>query len=160
MTDEGDELPDLPVRHVPGRHARVSDAVADVIEHLAVRHRTDADAKRRRVRIFRVADPRPTAAVVAVADFAILPEQIASGDDVGGIRTQRIGLLLRLRRNTLVQKPGGDAISSRGGTVRALDRPGTIHSYRAPATTIAMRTTTIAMDSAYGTFSSPPGRDR
>jgi hypothetical protein len=37
------------------------------------------------------------------------------------------------------------AISIFGGTVLALDRPGTIHSYRAPAAMITTKTTAIAM---------------
>jgi hypothetical protein len=108
VTDVGNELPDLPIRHVPGGHPRVSDAVADVIEHLAVRHRTDGDAKGRRMRIFAAAYPRPSATIIGVAYLAILSEQIAPGDDIGGIRPQRIGRCSRRRRNTLVQKPGRD----------------------------------------------------
>ena len=62
----------------------------------------------RRLRVFATADPRMPATVIGVADLAIFPEQVAPSDDIGGIRTKRVDLLLRLRWNALVQKPGGD----------------------------------------------------
>src|SRR5690349_20329731 len=49
MADEGDELPCLAVRHLPGWHARIPDAVANVIEDLSVGHRGDALGEWRRL---------------------------------------------------------------------------------------------------------------
>jgi len=60
------------------------------------------------MRIFAAADPRVTATIIGVADFTILPEQVTPSDDIGGIRTERIGRGFCRRRNALVQKPGRD----------------------------------------------------
>jgi hypothetical protein len=48
-------------------------------------------------------------------------------------------------------------VSSFGGVDLALDRPGTIHSYAAPARTTKTTTTTIAMREVLRDMSLPPG---
>src|SRR3984885_8009233 len=90
MANESDELPDLPVRHVPCRHAGVSDAVADVIKHLAVGDRCDGCVQWRHPRIFARAGLGFTATLIGVTDLAFLLEQLASCRDFRRIGAERV----------------------------------------------------------------------
>src|SRR5205807_7485692 len=115
IADIEHELPDLSLRHAPGWHAGVPDAVTDVIEEFAVRHRRDECAKSRGTRILAGADLAFATAVVAMADFAFLPEQITAGCDICDIGAERISLLARRVRHAMAQQPGGHCNLDLGG---------------------------------------------
>ena len=124
MTNVGNELPNLPVRQLPGGHARIPDAVSDVIKNLAVRHRRDVHrSQRRRTRILAQTDLGLSITVVAVAGLTLLAEHVMAGRDFGRIVRQRIGARFCFRRNTPVKKPGRDL---------GLDRPRLRASARQP----------------------------
>src|SRR5579864_9329151 len=66
-------LPELSIRQVPGRHARVPDSVLDVVEELSVAHILHWGAAQiRRARILAAPDFGLTAAVIRVANLAAL----------------------------------------------------------------------------------------
>src|SRR5580692_9461323 len=74
MTNEAHKLPDLTVRQIPSGHAGVTDAVADVVEKLAVGGRLDRErTKCRWTRILVAPDSRFASPIVSVAGFALLP---------------------------------------------------------------------------------------
>src|SRR5579871_772441 len=58
--------------------------------------------------IFARADLGHSAAVISVTGFAFLPEEVASCGNIGWVRAERIGLLLRRPRHARMQKPRCD----------------------------------------------------
>ena len=106
MPDEAHELPDLAVGQIPGRHAGVTDAVADVVKYFSVRSCRDRRrAQCRHAREFLGADHGLATAVVAVAGFALLLEKVFSSSDVGRI-SRWIDADPGPEWNTLMQQPG------------------------------------------------------
>src|SRR5246127_4016292 len=102
MAEIGDELPDLPIRHLPRRHARVPDAVADMVEDFPIRHRGDVErAEFGGARGFARTDLRPPAAVIGVADLAFLLEGLTARSDIRGIAAGRVRAQLVLRRDAV-----------------------------------------------------------
>ncbi len=108
MSHVGDQLPDLPVGHAPGRHGRVPDAVPHMVEDLAVRHRGQQGPQHGRARIGARADLGLPAAVIGVAGLALLLEQGVAGLDVRRARRHRIDGCLGRGRHAVMQEPGGD----------------------------------------------------
>ena len=108
MADIGNKLPDLTVREIPGRHRRVPDAVADMIENLAIRQGRRQGAQNGRTREAAGAQFGFSAAVIGMAGLALGGEQVMPSPDVGRIRLriQRIDLVLFRRRNAGMQQPG------------------------------------------------------
>ena len=143
----GDKLPELSIRHRPCRHAGVSDAVPDVIENLAIRQSHDVHrAKRGRPRIFAGADLRFSAPVIAVADFALLPEHVLPCRDIGGVAAKRIDPRLVLPSGTLrCNSRVATDTSIADGSLRALDRPGMTDRQMAAAATTMPASTTISV---------------
>ena len=78
IADIENQLPDLPLRHAPGRHAGVPDAVAYMVEDLAVRHGRDERAKGRwAARIFIRADCGPAVPIDPVTGRAFCHEVLS-----------------------------------------------------------------------------------
>ena len=104
------KLPHLPVGEIPGGHRRVPDAVADVIENLAVRQRRHQRAQHRRAREIPAADLGLAAAVIGVTGLALCGEQIVPGAHRRrvGTRPQRIGRLARRGRHAVMQQTACD----------------------------------------------------
>src|SRR5271168_1519932 len=86
-------LPELPVWKRPRRHTSVSDAVLEVIKQLAVAHGLYISAAQvRRPWILAAADLGPAAAVIGVANFALLGVYLVTRFDVSacGLHVERI----------------------------------------------------------------------
>src|SRR6185437_6546713 len=107
VSDVQHELPDIPVGQIPGGHPSVPDAVADMVEYLAVSQQAgDGDpAQRGWTRILASADLRVTAAVVGVTHLAFLPEQRGACRNVGLTGGQGVGAGSKVRRNAVAQQP-------------------------------------------------------
>ena len=103
MPDECNELPDLPIGHVPRRHAGVSDTVANVVEDFSIRDRGNGCSKRWRARVLARTDLSLSAAVKSVADLALLFKQGTADGDLRRIILQRIGARCRFGRDTAAQ---------------------------------------------------------
>src|SRR5579872_3157523 len=88
----GHQLPDLPVGQIPGRHARVTDAVANMIKKLPVGSRLNRKgAKCRRARILVAADGGLAASVISVTGLAFVAVKLSPRRDACRIVLQRTG---------------------------------------------------------------------
>src|SRR5271154_646737 len=86
-------LPELSVRKCPRRHASVSDAVLEVIKQLAVAQSLYINAAQIwRPWILAAADLGPSAAVIGMANFALLGVYLMTRLDVSacGLHNERI----------------------------------------------------------------------
>ena len=101
------ELPQLAVRHIPRRHRGVTNTVPDVIENLTIRQGGNQGSQNGRPRIGTSPHLGFPAAVVRVADFALLPEQLAARGDIRDVLAQRIGHLFVGGGNAMAKQPRG-----------------------------------------------------
>src|SRR5580693_4342180 len=109
MPEVSYELPDLTIGQIPGGHAGVTDAVADMVEELTIRNRLNGKrTKRGRARILTRADGGFAAPLIGVTGFAFLPIKIMSRCDAGGIVFQWIDAFFGVVGNALMQQPGRD----------------------------------------------------
>src|SRR5579863_3953151 len=101
-------LPELPVRKCPRRHAGVSDAIPEVIKQLAVAHSLYiSGAQIRRPWILAAADLGPAAAVIGMANFALLGVYLVTRLDVSACRfhIERIFHCSKTGWDGVVQEP-------------------------------------------------------
>ncbi len=156
VAEEGDDLPNLVFRQIPGRHRGVAYAVADVGENLAVCKRRERLAKGRRARIDMLADGCAAGSVKAVADRALLLKRRRASSDNRFVGLQRIGPRGGRGRHAVQQSQVATSVSITPGVGRALESPGRAKRYKATPAAARRNTATRAIESLRPiSFSSP-----
>src|ERR1700722_11082800 len=120
MPQIGAHLPELAVRKCPRRHAGVPDAVLEVIKKLAVAHSLYIRAAQIwRSRILATADLCPAAAVIGMANLALLGVDLVTRFDVGacGLLIDRGFHCSETSRDGVVQEPLRDVGFERWGVL-------------------------------------------